>query len=863
MAKPRSPRSPRSPARSARVLAPAGPAGRTLVLAEKPSVARDIARALGVSGRGEGCLYDDRYVVTWCVGHLVELEEPAAYEPEWRLWNFASLPMLPTQFRLRPVESARSQWAVVRALLRDAAFRDVVNACDAGREGELIFRYCYELAGARLAVRRLWVSSMTEAALREGFARLKPGSAYDALGHAARSRAEADWLVGMNATRALTLRARGASGALYTVGRVQTPTLALVVARERAIRAFVPRDYWEVTGAFTAARGLRFEASWAYRGQARLASAELAEALLVRARACGDAADAPRVESVEKKPQREPPPALFDLTSLQRTANRRFGFSAQRTLDLAQSLYESYKLVTYPRTDSRHLTADLRAELPSLFRALTHLDELRPFADALLAKPPAGPLPRVFDDKKVSDHHAIIPTNQAPPAALPRDEARLYDLIARRFLGVFFPDAVFAQTVIVVRVGAAREPPAALPPAEREAFLEALPAPPDRFTARGRVRLEAGWQAAAGIADAAREGEGQVLPDVTPGEALQGEYASKPKRTQPPPRFTDAALLGAMENAGDEVDDEALRRAMRDHGLGTPATRAATLENLARRGYLLRDGKLLVPTPLGESLLDALPDPSLASPQLTGEWEARLARMARGETARSDFMRDINAYVSGVVDAIKRAPPLTGGGSGGARPQRSEWRKKPAASARTPARRGHAKVSPAKAPGARRTRAAPRTAAAPRPAAALRTPSSPLAAASRVPPAARTDTRRTSPSSRTGATRSTGIATRAVAASVPRADAPPTAASHGPCPACEVGEVITGKRAWGCGRWREGCRFVIPFAFEGKALSPTQLRDLLARGATRVGLFSIGGIAHKGRLVLEPHEAATLRFEDA
>ncbi|MCU0687427.1 MAG: DNA topoisomerase, partial [Polyangiaceae bacterium] len=331
----------------------AGP--RTLVVAEKPSVARDIARALGASARGGGCLYNERYVVTWCVGHLVELEEPGAYEPSWKRWSEATLPMLPGRFKLRPSAHARDQWRVVRELLRSRDVRAVVNACDAGREGELIFRYCYELAGSRLPAQRLWVSSMTDEALRAGLASLRPAAHYDALAEAARCRSEADWLVGMNATRALTLRARRGGNQLYSVGRVQTPTLALLVTREQAIRSFVPRPYWEVVGAFARPSGEAFLAHWGYAGRMRLAASELAAAVADRAQAWGKSQHGPRVEAVEKKPAREAPPLLFDLTSLQRTANRRFGFSARQTLDLAQALYEKHKLVTYPRTDSRHL----------------------------------------------------------------------------------------------------------------------------------------------------------------------------------------------------------------------------------------------------------------------------------------------------------------------------------------------------------------------------------------------------------------------------------------------------------------------------------------------------------------------------
>ncbi|HEU4537988.1 MAG TPA: DNA topoisomerase, partial [Polyangiaceae bacterium] len=376
-------------------------------------------------------------------------------EPSWKRWSEATLPMLPARFKLRPAAHARDQWRVVRELMRSREVRAVVNACDAGREGELIFRYCYELAGCRLPASRLWVSSMTDEALRAGLSSLRPAAHYDALADAARCRSEADWLVGMNATRALTLRARRGDNQLYSVGRVQTPTLALLVAREGAIRSFVPRPYWEVTGAFTRRSGEALSALWTHEGRTRLAAAGLAAAVAARAAARGGGPHGPRVESVEKKPTREAPPLLFDLTSLQRTANRRFGLSARQTLDVAQALYEKHKLVTYPRTDSRHLPRGFVGELPGIFRALSADPSLAPFAARLLASPP-GPRPRVFDDRRVSDHHALVPTDKAPrPGQLDRDEARLYDLIARRFLGAFYPDAEFAVTILTVAVGPA------------------------------------------------------------------------------------------------------------------------------------------------------------------------------------------------------------------------------------------------------------------------------------------------------------------------------------------------------------------------------------------------------------------------
>ncbi|MGN6110610.1 MAG: DNA topoisomerase, partial [Kofleriaceae bacterium] len=696
-----------------------------LIVAEKPSVARDLARVLGVRPAGAHWFEGDGRVITWCIGHLVELDEPAAYDARWRAWRLDSLPMLPSEFRLRAARHAVPQLRAVTRLLADRRFSSVVNACDAGREGELIFRYLYQFAGGGPPVLRLWISSLTDEAIRRGFAALRPGRQLDALGDAARSRSEADWLVGMNATRALTVRGRSAGHtALYSIGRVQTPTLAMLVGREQAIQAFVPRPYWEVRAELTTADGQRFSAGWRHRGAARLASAGLADALVARDRALGAAAHplGPRVEQIRARTVREPAPQLFDLTSLQRTANRRFGFSAARTLEIAQALYERHKLLTYPRTDARHLSSDMVPELPGLFAALAELPDYAPFARELVAHPPR-PGRRVVDDAKVGDHHAIIPTGHTGRfGALDRDERRLFDLVVRRFLGAFYPDAEIAVTEVWIRVGAATgmgpsapgaatamgpsspgaatgmgpsSPGAATgtgpssPGAERARggtgagdeplVLEALPALPDRYFVRGRVRIAAGWQAVAGIeaADAARErpargergehgerGEpdggpeaASVLPPLVEGQALDGAFAPVAKQTTPPPRYTEATLLGAMESAGKSIDDEALRSAMKDSGLGTPATRASIIETLLDRGYVVRARQHLVPTALGIGLIEALPVASLGSPELTGAWEARLARIARGEESRAAFMADIARFVEEIVAAIRAWTP--------------------------------------------------------------------------------------------------------------------------------------------------------------------------------------------------------------
>jgi DNA topoisomerase-3 len=823
-----------------------------LVIAEKPSVARDLGRVLGLRRGGRGAIEGPDRVITWCIGHLVELDEPAAYDARWKAWRLDTLPMLPERFKLRAVAGTRDQLAAVKALLTDRRFSEVVNACDAGREGELIFRYVYDLCGSRLPIRRLWISSLTDEAIRAGFGALRPRAEYDALADAARCRSEADWLVGLNATRAVTVRHRtGGDSPLYSIGRVQTPTLAILVAREKAIREFRPRDYWEIKGTFATAGGERFDAAWTSwipgtRGKVtRFGSEAVAGEVLERLRAHAAAADpdGPTVERVRQRKSKEPPPLLFDLTSLQRTANRRFGLSAARTLEIAQALYETHKVLTYPRTNSRYLSGDMAAELPRLFRSLAQLPEYAPFAQTLLGTPPR-PSKRVFDDAKVEDHHAIVPTGKVPSlAGLDRDERRIFDLVVRRFLGAFFPDAEFALTDLLVRVGApagdappeGKEAPAASKPGEGEAaaedepLLEALPPPPDRFTARGRVRLVAGWQEVAGFggpeaagerkgreapgekAGDRRDGDGEgdaggpALPAVVEGQKLDGSFASAAKQTRPPPRHSEATLLAAMETAGKSIEDEELRAAMKDTGLGTPATRAATIETLLKRGFVRREGKQLSASETGIALIEALPVQSLASPELTGTWEARLARIARGAESRQTFMRDIASYVGEVVQAIRQAPVS----------------RVMATSAAPTSRAG--------GPGAH----------------------------AGGPPASR-------PRGESAA-RDGEAAGRKRAPRAPGKPAPPVAALT--CPRCRQGTLMAGNRGWGCSRWREGCAFVVWFQTAGKRVSEAQLRELCEKGKTRKGTWApAAGAAVPGRLVLDlaaSRESGAARFEPA
>ena len=761
-----------------------------LVIAEKPSVARDLARVLSVRPSGKNCFEGEGRVVTWCIGHLVELDEPASYDGRWKAWRMDTLPMVPAEFKLRAVPSTRDQLRTVCELLRDKRFTEVINACDAGREGELIFRYVYQLAGSRIPIKRLWISSLTDEAIRHGFAGLRPGRDFEPLADAARCRSEADWLVGLNATRAVTIRHRtGESSTLFSIGRVQTPTLAILVEREKQIRAFVPQDYWLLKAELVTADGAKFPAVFTAGKCTRFASGTLAEEVRDRARGHASAQDpvGPVVETCKQSKTREAPPLLFDLTSLQRTANKRFGLSAKATLEAAQSLYERSKVLTYPRTDSRHLPGDMVKEMERIVAGVAKIAEYGGFASTLLAQAPR-PGKRVFDDSKVSDHHAIIPTGKSiASATLGRDEQRIFDLVVRRFLGAFYPDAEFAQTEVVVAVGPGAGEKAILP--DEGAKIAVLPPAPDRFVARGRVRLVAGWQEVAGFGDqddqigdkGGKKGKKRdddeddsatgALPVLTEGERLSGTFETTAKKTKPPSRHTEATLLGSMENAGKLVEDEELRAAMKDGGLGTPATRAAIIETLLKRSFVAREGKHLVPTPMGMGLIDALPVQSLASPELTGTWEARLARIARGQETRPAFMGDIASYVKEVVDAIRQAAPMA------TIPIEAQSGRKPAGK------------------GGRRPRKAKAT-------------TTPVA--------------RPAPTSA-----STSASTETRPGAIPVAK--PSIADLR-CPSCKQGNLITGKRGWGCSRWREGCKFVVWFEENGKKRSEVDLRAMVKRG---------------------------------
>ena len=604
---------------------------KTLVIAEKPSVARDIVDALPESFEDhDGYFESEDTVVTFAVGHLVELINPEDYDESFKKWRMKDLPIVPEEFKLRARDAkSKKQLNAIHKLLKRDDVNRIVNACDAGREGELIFAYIYETSGVEKPVERLWISSMTKQAIREGFEQLRPGEQLRPLEAAARSRSEADWLVGMNATRAATIRGRAWVGGVVSLGRVQTPTLALMVKREREIQAFVPEPYWLVHAQFDP----RYEGLWFEGDETRLKDVKRAEEIATKVSGAEGV-----VETVERKEQSERAPLLYDLTSLQRDANRRFGFSARRTLQAAQSLYEDKKAITYPRTSSRWLSGDLVAQLKPTASTLEPIGEYAAAARYVLGLEQL-PLARVVNDSKVDDHHAIIPTDvEHDVGRFSPDERRVFDLIARRFLAVFHPPARYARTTIVTLV-------------EEE-----------RFRTRGKVTLEAGWRGVYGLeADADRqarqdedaENESAELPQLDQGQSVKCTASEvEAKETKPPPRYTEATLLSAMETAGKLVDDEELREAMKDRGLGTPATRAETIETLIRREYIERVAKDLQPTPKGLQVITMLEEHPLTSPELTGDWEKRLTDIEHGNDDRDAFIKDIASFTQATVEQI-------------------------------------------------------------------------------------------------------------------------------------------------------------------------------------------------------------------
>ncbi|MDP9291466.1 MAG: DNA topoisomerase III [Verrucomicrobiota bacterium] len=605
---------------------------KSLIIAEKPSVAADIARVLGKFQKHDDYFENDKFVISSAVGHLVVIVPPEGAEVKRGKWNLENLPVLPDHFELEPIEKNKGRLNTLKRLIKRPDVIALINACDAGREGELIFRNTVQWTGSKKPSRRLWLQSMTAEAIRAGFEQLRSDEEMQPLASAARSRSESDWLVGINATRALSaFNSRSGGFQKTTAGRVQTPTLAILAEREEKIRSFKSRTFFEVFGDFGVAAG-------SYRGRwfdeafkkgdeedaraERLWGRERAEE--IKAKCDGKRG----IVTEEKKPTTQAPPLLYDLTTLQREANSRFGLSARRTLQLAQALYEKHKVLTYPRTDSRYLPEDNLGQVRTVLSGFED-PSLATHARKALAKDWVKPVKRVFNNAKVSDHHAIIPTGKSP-ANLDDFEARIFDMVARRTIAVFYPAAQFEVTTRITRV-------------EREAFKT-----------EGKIIIDPGWLAVYGREAA---GENESIVAITAGEVANVlAIEIKENQTKPPARFSEATLLSAMEGAGKLIDDEELRAAMSERGLGTPATRAQVIEGLIFEGYIERKGKELLVTAKGLSLITLLRNlhtDVLCKPELTGEWEFKLKQMEHGKLGRDEFMEQIRALTREIVDKVK------------------------------------------------------------------------------------------------------------------------------------------------------------------------------------------------------------------
>ena len=629
---------------------------KTLVIAEKPSVAQDIVRAItptaGKFEKHDEYFESEEWVVTSAVGHLVEIQAPEEFDVKRGKWSFANLPVIPPYFDLKPMDKTKTRLNAIVKLTKRKDVGSIVNACDAGREGELIFRLIQQYAKSKHPVKRLWLQSMTPAAIRDGFDSLRTEKQMQGLADAARSRSEADWMVGINGTRAMTaFNSRDGGFFLTTVGRVQTPTLSVVVEREEKIRKFISRNYWEVHATFLAAAGEYpgkwFDPKWkkaaanAATGEGAEPDAELKADRVWSEREARAIAEAVRGKTAsvteESKPTTQAPGQLFDLTSLQREANGKFGFSAKTTLQIAQSLYERHKALTYPRTDSRALPEDYLPVVKKTFDMLASsgMRHLAPHAATAIKGGYIKPSKRIFDNAKVSDHFAIIPTLQAP-SGLSEAEQKLYDLVVRRFMAVFFPSAEYLVTTrISLAVG-------------------------HSFKTEGKVLVKPGWLAIYGKEaedENTDEKDSKTLVPVQPGEMVRAEVVdARGLKTRPPARYSEATLLGAMEGAGKTIDDDELREAMQEKGLGTPATRAATIEGLIAEKYMLREGRELIPTAKAfqlMTLLRGLDVQELSRAELTGEWEFKLAQMEHGKLSRETFMAEIAAMTERLVNKAK------------------------------------------------------------------------------------------------------------------------------------------------------------------------------------------------------------------
>lgn len=607
-------------------------------VAEKPSVASEIANVLGANVRRNGYFEGNGYCVTWVFGHLCELKEPHDYRPEWKSWRFDYMPIIPPKFgiKLRDDEGVKRQFEIIRQLIQQA--EEVINCGDAGQEGELIQRWVYQMAGIQCPMKRLWISSLTEDSIREGFASLKAGSDFDNLYAAGAARAMADWLLGMNATRAFTLRF-ATNRQVLSIGRVQTPTLALIVQRQHDIDNFKPETYWELKTKYRDVMFSAVEGKFSDKAKAEAFLSDISQQLFT-------------ITDVQTKEGIEAPPRLFDLTSLQVECNKKYAFSAEETLQLIQSLYEK-KLTTYPRVDTTYLSDDIYPKVPQILQGLTpYMNLVQPLLASKIKKSK-----KVFDNSKVTDHHAIIPTGVSPSSSLPRNEKLVYDLVARRFIANFYPDSKVSTTTVMGQAGKVQ------------------------FKCSGKQILDPAWRVVYGNSvqndDDTKGDDNQLMPEFVVGESGAHEPVLQEKQTQPPKLYTEATLLRAMETAGKQVDDDELRDLMKDNGIGRPSTRAAIIETLFKRKYIEKRKKNLVPTETGIKLIQTIRIELLKSVELTGLWEKKLRMIEKGEYQTKEFLEEMRQLVCQVVDLVHddRTSMVIGSGVS----EESEAARKPAA----------------------------------------------------------------------------------------------------------------------------------------------------------------------------------------
>jgi DNA topoisomerase III len=595
--------------------------GKILVIAEKPSVARDIAKVLNCAQKGEGVIYGEKYMVSWAVGHLVTLCEPEDYDKSLKRWSMDTLPIMPEKMKLKAIRGSKKQLDILKKLMNDKETDSIICATDSGREGELIFRYIYDYNKCRKPFKRLWISSMTDAAIKEGFDNLKDGSEYDLLYASAKCRSEADWLVGINATRAFTVK----YDALLSIGRVQTPTLAMIVKRQAEIDNFVPEKYYEVTADYG-----DFKGTWTDSKNSTVIK-QLSDAREIASKVDGKDGT---VKEVKKTAKQTLPPQLYDLTELQRDCNKMYGFSAQKTLDIAQSLYEKRKMITYPRTDSRYLSDDMIPKIKVIMRRLVNAEIFAGYAQNVIDMEKLPINKRIVDNKKVTDHHAIIPAdNSFRKDSLTPEEKKVFGLVALRFIAVFGDPYKYTSTQITV-------------------VCE-----DEKFITKGTTVTDEGWKRLyREVYKNSREKE-NILPDVKENDTVHIEKADvEEKETKPPIQYNEATLLTAMENAGKNTDDEELKEKLKEYGLGTPATRAAIIERLIQVGYIHRKGKNLVPDEKGRQLISIVPD-EMKSPVTTGKWEKGLGSISKGDMQTEKFMASINRYVAYLVQYARGASP--------------------------------------------------------------------------------------------------------------------------------------------------------------------------------------------------------------